>query len=201
MGVDNNVRIVLLGIKRITSSHTDENLARHLIKLIDDNRIKDKLGYFMLDNADNMDTVTICSAYNGHMIAGLSIGTSVVKGLASKMVRASPHTHERLVLLNLLFSPQSEIFAQLPSGRLQLVAIELLLHLPTSAVTDTTVKHLLISSNPQVEPKERRLRCVGHIINLIAKAFLFGAEAKHYEVNDEMLSEPEDIKKLLVLQR
>ena len=107
MGVD-NVKTVLLGIRRITGSHTGENLACHLIKLIDDYRIKDNLGYFMLDNADNMDT---------------------------------------------------------------------------------TVKHLLISTNPQLEPKERRLRCVGHIINLIAKAFLFGAEAKHYEVNDEMLSE------------
>ena len=85
MGVDNNVRTVLLGIRRITGSHTGENLARHLIKLINNYRIKDKLGYFMLDNADNMET---------------------------------------------------------------------------------TVKHLLISSNPQVKPKERRLRCVSHIINL-----------------------------------
>ena len=57
MGVNNNVKTVLLGIRRITGSHTGESLARHLIKLIDDYRIKDNLGYFMLNNADNMDTI------------------------------------------------------------------------------------------------------------------------------------------------
>ena len=57
MGVNNNVRTVLLGIRRITGSYIGENLACYLIKLINDYHIKDKLGYFMLDNADNMDTI------------------------------------------------------------------------------------------------------------------------------------------------
>ena len=52
-----------------------------------------------------------------------------------------------------------------------------------------------------MNPKERRLRCIGHIINLIAKAFLFGADAKHYEVDDNFLSESEDIEKSLNLWR
>ena len=66
---------------------------------------------------------------------------------------------------------------------------------------DTTVQCLLVSINPQLKPKERRLRCIGHIINLIAKAFLFGADAKHYEVNGNFLSESEDIEKSLNLWR
>ena len=68
------------------------------------------------------------------MVARSSIGTS-----AWQAKRAELSAHERLVciaLASLFFSLQSEIFVQLPSSRLQVVAIELLLRLPTSAVTE-----------------------------------------------------------------
>ena len=120
MGADHSVKTVLLGIKHVKGSHKGENLASYLVKLIDDYRFQDNLGYFMLDNAENMDT---------------------------------------------------------------------------------TVQCLLASINPQLKPKKRRLRCIGHIINFIAKAFLFGADAKHYEVDDNFLSESEDIEKFLNLWR
>ena len=56
MGADHCVKIVLLGIKHVKGSHKGENLASYLVKLIDDYRFQDNLGYFMLDNAENMDT-------------------------------------------------------------------------------------------------------------------------------------------------
>ena len=120
MGADNSVKTVLLGIKHVKGSHTGENLAYNLMKLIEDYQFKDKLGYFMLDNAENMDTAVKC---------------------------------------------------------------------------------LLASIDPQLKPKERRLRCIGHIINLIAKAFLFGADAKHYEIDDDFLLASEDIEESLNLWR
>ena len=111
---------MLLGIKHIQGSHTGNNLACYLTKLIKDYQIKDNLGYFMLDNAKNMNT---------------------------------------------------------------------------------TVKSLCTSPGPQFKPKERRLQCIGHIINLVAKAFLFDADDQHYEIDDDSSLEPEDIEKSLALWR
>ena len=56
MGANYYVKIVLLGIKHMKGSYKGENLASYLVKLIDDYRFQDNLGYFMLDNAENMDT-------------------------------------------------------------------------------------------------------------------------------------------------
>ena len=111
---------MLLSIKYIKGSHTGKNLAYNLIKLIKNYQFKDKLGYFMLDNAENIDT---------------------------------------------------------------------------------TVKCLLASINPRLKPKERWLQYIGYIINLIAKAFLFGADAKYYKINNNFLLASKDIKKSLNLWR
>ena len=62
---------------------------------------------------------------------------------------------------------------------------------------DLLCDHLTLG--PQVKPKERRLRCIGHIINLVAKAFLFDADHQHYEFDNDSSLEPEDIKKTLAL--
>ncbi len=44
---------------------------------------------------------------------------------------------------------------------------------------DTTLVEL--SKTLGFEPKERRLRCMGHIINLIAEQYLFGQDSKSFE--------------------
>jgi hypothetical protein len=31
------------------------------------------------------------------------------------------------------------------------------------------------------KPKEKRLRCIGHILNLIAKAYLFGQDVSEFQ--------------------
>ena len=57
MGANHSVKIVLLGIKHVKGSYKGENLAFYLIKLINNYRFQDNLGYFMLDNAKNIDTI------------------------------------------------------------------------------------------------------------------------------------------------
>jgi hypothetical protein len=46
---------------------------------------------------------------------------------------------------------------------------------------DTCVQEILKQLRPDLNPKQRRLRCFGHIVNLAAKAFLFGEEAEAFE--------------------
>ena len=41
---------------------------------------------------------------------------------------------------------------------------------------DTCVREILRKLRPDLNAKNRRLRCFGHIVNLAAKAFLFGNE-------------------------
>ena len=91
----------LIGLKRITGTHSGENIAQSVIAVIKHYGLEDRLGYFMLDN----------------------IGSN-----------------------------------------------------------DTCVRHILMNLQPGVDPEQRRLRCFGHIINLAAKAFLFGKDPSAFEV-------------------
>jgi hypothetical protein len=45
--------------------------------------------------------------------------------------------------------------------------------------------------------KARRLRCLGHVINLAAKAFLFGAEFEQFEKDAESCKEHSELLKEL----
>ena len=45
---------------------------------------------------------------------------------------------------------------------------------------DTCVREIL-KIQPSLNPEKRRLRCFGHIINLAAKAFLFGKNPNAFE--------------------
>ncbi len=47
---------------------------------------------------------------------------------------------------------------------------------------DTCVREILKKLRPDLNPKKCRLRCFGHIVNLAAKAFLFGEEADAFEL-------------------
>jgi hypothetical protein len=51
-----------------------------------------------------------------------------------------------------------------------------------TSVNDTAIRVILGQLRPDIkEPDSRRVRCLGHIINLAAKAFLFGKDADAFE--------------------
>jgi hypothetical protein len=56
------------------------------------------------------------------------------------------------------------------------------------ATNDTCLESLLRDIDPNISDSdidERRLRCWGHILNLVAKAFLFGTNANAFELEDQ----------------
>jgi hypothetical protein len=57
---------------------------------------------------------------------------------------------------------------------------------------DTCVREVLKNLRPDLDEKQHRLRCFGHVINLAAKAFLFGKEPEAYETNSYSLPEQEE---------
>ena len=54
--------------------------------------------------------------------------------------------------------------------------------LDNADTNDTCVAAVLGTIRPDLQPKEGRLRCLGHIINLAAKALLFGTDAEAFEL-------------------
>ena len=52
---------------------------------------------------------------------------------------------------------------------------------------DTCVASIFAQISPSINPRHRRLRCHGHIINLAAKAFLFGDKAEAFEIEADNL--------------
>jgi hypothetical protein len=100
-------RTRLVALRRLYGSHSGENMAKMLLGIIQEFELTDRLGYFMIDNADSNDTC--------------------------------------------------------------------LEHLIREMVPNATDEDI----------DERRLRCWGHILNLVAKAFLFGTDADAFELEDE----------------
>jgi hypothetical protein len=54
--------------------------------------------------------------------------------------------------------------------------------LDNAGTNDTCVEEILRQLRPDLTTKERRLRCLGHILNLAAQAFLFGTDAESFEI-------------------
>jgi hypothetical protein len=55
-----------------------------------------------------------------------------------------------------------------------------------AASNDTAIRAILAHLRPDLkDPDSRRVRCLGHIINLAAKAFLFGKDADAFEEESE----------------
>jgi hypothetical protein len=51
-----------------------------------------------------------------------------------------------------------------------------------ASTNDTAIRAILVHLRPDIkDPDSRRVRCLGHIINLAAKAFLFGKDADAFE--------------------
>ena len=47
----------MLVIKEVKGNHSGENIAKYVIKVIKDYKIKKQLSYFVIDNANNNDTL------------------------------------------------------------------------------------------------------------------------------------------------
>jgi hypothetical protein len=66
---------------------------------------------------------------------------------------------------------------------------------------DVAIQAILHQLRPELQPKLRRSRCLGHIINLVAKAFLFGKSVEAFELatgsinEDTAFVDPEAMKK------
>jgi hypothetical protein len=54
---------------------------------------------------------------------------------------------------------------------------------------DTAIQEILHQLRPELQLKARRSRCLGHIINLVAKAFLFGTSTKAFEAATSTVDE------------
>ena len=50
-----------------------------------------------------------------------------------------------------------------------------------ASYNDTCVTEIIETLRPDLDAHGRRLRCMGHIINLIAKALLFGNKSESFE--------------------
>ena len=65
---------------------------------------------------------------------------------------------------------------------------------------DTTIDIVLTDLMPHLSPRQRlarRLRCLGHVINLAAKAYLFGKDVEEIETNAEAYRENSEVLKEL----
>jgi hypothetical protein len=49
-------RIVMIALKRLHETYSDENMSSLLIEIINDFDLKERLGYFIIDNASSNDT-------------------------------------------------------------------------------------------------------------------------------------------------
>ena len=54
--------------------------------------------------------------------------------------------------------------------------------LDNASNNDTCINHILASIQPNEIPRERRLRCFGHVLNLAASQFLFGKHSEAFEI-------------------
>jgi len=71
-----------------------------------------------------------------------------------------------------------------------------------ATTNDKAIEILAAMLKPAAEdPGSLRVRCLGHIINLAAKAFLFGRNAESFEVETSNLREITHLEALLVLWR
>jgi hypothetical protein len=97
-------RALLLGLKRVQGTHSGENIADAILKVTQEFKIADKIGYFQANNAGN---------------------------------------------------------------------------------NDTCIRTILNAISPDSDPSHCRMRCYGHVINLAAKAFLFGDDPVAFELEIE----------------
>ncbi len=114
------LRTVVLAVRNIHGDHSGKNQAKAIIPVIDEYGLKEKLGYFMTDNASSKDTC---------------------------------------------------------------------------------VAEIIDLIRPDLDLGERRLRCMGYIINLIAKAFIFGNKSETFEADIAIAKNTNDLEAAMRLWR
>ena len=114
------LRTIMLALRRIRGSHSGENIAQTLYHVIKEFEINERLGYFVLDNAES---------------------------------------------------------------------------------NDTCIEHLLLKIAPQLQKKHRRLRCMGHILNLACQALLFGDVPEQHQANVHLVRALQDEQRELNIWR
>ncbi len=114
------LRTVLLAVRNIHGDHSEKNQAKAIIPVINEYGLKEKLGYFMTDNASS---------------------------------------------------------------------------------NDKCVAEIIDLIQPDIDLEERRLRCIGHIINLIAKAFIFGNKWETFEADIAIAKNTNDLEAAMRLWR
>ena len=71
----------------------------------------------------------------------------------------------------------------------------------SASSNDTCVAEIIDLIRPDLDPGERRLRCMGHIINLIAKAFIFGNKSETFEADIAVAENTNDLEAAMKLWR
>ena len=66
---------------------------------------------------------------------------------------------------------------------------------------DTCITEIIDLIRHDLDAKERRLRCIGHIINLIAKAFIFGNKSESFEADVAIAESTNDLEIAMKLWR
>ncbi len=69
---------------------------------------------------------------------------------------------------------------------------------------DTCITEIIDLIYPDLDAKERRLRCIGHIINLVTKAFIFDNKSESFEADVAIADSTNDLEiamKLLKKQK
>ena len=66
---------------------------------------------------------------------------------------------------------------------------------------DTCVREILAQLRPDLNPKKHRLHCFDHIVNLAAKAFLFGKDPEAFEAEADACVQLQQEKKELEIWR
>ena len=66
---------------------------------------------------------------------------------------------------------------------------------------DTCITEIIDLIRPDLDAKERRLRCIGHIINLVAKAFIFGNKSESFEADVAIAESTNDLEIAMKLWR
>ena len=66
---------------------------------------------------------------------------------------------------------------------------------------DTCITEIIDLIRPDLNAKKKRLQCIGHIINLIAKAFIFSNKSKSFEADVAIVESTNDLKIAMKLWR
>ena len=64
---------------------------------------------------------------------------------------------------------------------------------------DTCISEIIALIRPDFDSKERRLRCIGYIFNLIVKAFIFGNKSESFEADVAFAESTNDLEAAMKL--